>query len=87
MNIRNSKSVHGVNLVSALALAVVYLVLYGLSFVWTRSKENLSNADSSVVALTLGFPNSAAVMEVNCSASLVIEMKLPSCVALVAARF
>lgn len=45
----------------ALALAVVYLVLYALSFVWTRSKENLSNADSSVVALTLGFPNSAAV--------------------------
>lgn len=45
----------------ALALAVVYLVLYALSFVWTRTKENLSNADSSVVALTLGFPNSAAV--------------------------
>lgn len=45
----------------ALALGVVYLVLYALSFVWTRSKENLSNADSSVVALTLGFPNSAAV--------------------------
>ena len=45
----------------ALALAVVYLVLYALSFLWTRAKENLSNADSSVVALTLGFPNSAAV--------------------------
>ena len=47
--------------VPALALAVVYLILYALSFVWTRSKENLNNADSSVVALTLGFPNSAAV--------------------------
>jgi len=45
----------------ALVLAVVYFVLYGLSFLWTRSKENLNNADSSVVALTLGFPNSAAV--------------------------
>ena len=47
--------------VSALALAVVYLVVYVLSFVWTRSKEDLTNADSSVVALTLAFPNSAAV--------------------------
>jgi malonate transporter and related proteins len=45
----------------ALALALVYLVLYAISFVWTRSKENLNNPDSSVVALTLGFPNSAAV--------------------------
>jgi malonate transporter and related proteins len=45
----------------ALVLAVVYFVLYGLSFLWTRSKENHNNADSSVVALTLGFPNSAAV--------------------------
>src|SRR5258708_21858353 len=44
----------------ALALAVVYLVLYALSFVWTRSQENLSNADRSVFALTLGFPDSAA---------------------------
>jgi malonate transporter len=45
----------------ALVLAAVYFILYGLSFLWTRSKENLNNADSSVVALTLGFPNSAAV--------------------------
>jgi malonate transporter and related proteins len=45
----------------AFVLAAVYFVLYGLSFLWTRSKENLNNADSSVVALTLGFPNSAAV--------------------------
>lgn len=45
----------------SLVLAIVYFVLYGLSFLWTRSKENLNNADSSVVALTLGFPNSAAV--------------------------
>jgi hypothetical protein len=30
MNIRNSKSVHGVNLVSALALAVVLLATSGL---------------------------------------------------------
>jgi malonate transporter and related proteins len=47
--------------VPALVLTAVYLILYALSFVWTRSKENLNNSDSSVVALTLGFPNSAAV--------------------------
>jgi malonate transporter len=45
----------------ALVLAIVYLVLYCVSFLWTRSRENLGPSDSSVVALTLGFPNSAAV--------------------------
>jgi malonate transporter and related proteins len=45
----------------ALALVMVYFAIYVLSFVWTRRRENLSNQDSSVVALTLGFPNSAAV--------------------------
>ena len=46
---------------AGLALAIVYAVLYAVSFVWTRFRENLSASDSSVVALTLGFPNSAAV--------------------------
>ena len=46
---------------AGLVLAIVYAVLYAVSFVWTRSRENLSASDSSVVALTLGFPNSAAV--------------------------
>jgi len=46
---------------AGLLLAIVYAVLYAVSFVWTRSRENLNASDSSVVALTLGFPNSAAV--------------------------
>jgi predicted permease len=46
---------------ASLVLAIVYAVLYAVSFVWTRSRENLNASDSSVVALTLGFPNSAAV--------------------------
>ena len=46
---------------AGLALAIVYAVLYVVSFVWTRFRENLNASDSSVVALTLGFPNSAAV--------------------------
>ena len=46
---------------AGLALPIVYAVLYAVSFVWTRFRENLNASDSSVVALTLGFPNSAAV--------------------------
>ena len=46
---------------AGLVLAIVYAVLYAVSFFWTRSRENLNASDSSVVALTLGFPNSAAV--------------------------
>lgn len=46
---------------AGLALAIVYAVLYAVSFLWTRFRENLNASDSSVVALTLGFPNSAAV--------------------------
>jgi len=46
---------------AGLALAFVYAVLYAVSFVWTRFRENLNASDSSVVALTVGFPNSAAV--------------------------
>jgi predicted permease len=46
---------------AGLVLAIVYAVLYAVSFVWTRSGENLNASDSSVIALTLGFPNSAAV--------------------------
>jgi len=46
---------------AGLVLAIVYAVLYAVSFVWTRFRENLNASDSSVVALTVGFPNSAAV--------------------------
>jgi malonate transporter and related proteins len=46
---------------AAFVLAVVYAVLYAISFLWTRSRGHLNQSDSSVVALTLGFPNLAAV--------------------------
>jgi malonate transporter and related proteins len=45
----------------ALILAIIYIVLYAMSYFWARSRQHLSSADSSVLALTLGFPNSAAV--------------------------
>jgi malonate transporter len=46
---------------AALVLAIVYTALYAIGFFWSRSQEHLSAADSSVLALTVGFPNSAAV--------------------------
>src|SRR5271167_4827927 len=46
---------------TALVLAIVYVVLYAVSFLWGRSREHLPPTDNSVLALTLGFPNSAAV--------------------------
>jgi malonate transporter len=42
-------------------LAIVYIALYAMSFLWARSREHMSLSDSAVFALTLGFPNSAAV--------------------------
>ena len=45
----------------ALVLTLVYIVLYSISFLWARSREQMNLSDSAVYALTLGFPNSAAV--------------------------
>ena len=36
-------------------------MVYLVSFYWARRSEQLDPSDSSVVALTVGFPNSAAV--------------------------
>jgi malonate transporter and related proteins len=46
---------------AALVLTTVYVVLYALTFVWARSQEKLGTSESSVLALTVSFPNSAAV--------------------------
>jgi malonate transporter and related proteins len=45
----------------ALVLAIVYIVLYAMSFVWVRAQQHMNASDSAVLALTIGFPNSAAV--------------------------
>jgi malonate transporter and related proteins len=44
-----------------LVLTIAYFVLYGLSFLWARSGEKLRASDSSVLALTISFPNIAAI--------------------------
>ena len=46
---------------TAVVLTIVYVVLYGGSFFWARTVEKLRASDSSVLALTISFPNSAAV--------------------------
>jgi predicted permease len=45
----------------ALVLTFVYIALYAISFLWARAREHMNLSDSAVYALTLGFPNSAAV--------------------------
>jgi malonate transporter and related proteins len=44
-----------------LVLTIAYSVLYGLSFFWARSGEKLRASDSGVLALTISFPNIAAI--------------------------
>jgi predicted permease len=44
-----------------LVLLIAYAVLYLLSFFWARSREKLRASDSSVLALTISFPNIAAI--------------------------
>ena len=58
---RTPRSLFHEQLPTAILLAVVYAIIYTISFVWTHFGLNLGSSDSSVVALTLSFPNSAAV--------------------------
>jgi len=46
---------------AALVLLIVYAVLYAVSFFWARSRLKLRNSESADLALTISFPNSAAV--------------------------
>jgi malonate transporter len=44
-----------------LVLTIAYTVLYGMSFFWARFGEKLRASDSGVLALTISFPNIAAI--------------------------
>jgi malonate transporter and related proteins len=46
---------------AALVLTIVYVVLYAVTFFWSHWGKHPRPSSSSVVALTLSFPNSAAV--------------------------
>jgi malonate transporter len=58
---RTPRGVLREQLPTAILLAVVFVILYAISFAWTRFGVGMSPSESSVVALTLSFPNSAAV--------------------------
>ncbi len=46
---------------SAVMIAVVFVALYAASYVWATKSLKMSISDASVLALTVGFPNAAAV--------------------------
>src|ERR1700722_4256813 len=46
---------------AAIVLAIVYVVIFVATFYWWRSVGKDTAANSAVMALTLGFPNAAAV--------------------------
>jgi malonate transporter and related proteins len=46
---------------SAFVIAIMYMAVYAMSFFWAHLLKKMSLSDSAVLALTLGFPNSAAV--------------------------
>ena len=45
----------------AVMMAVVFVALYAASYIWARKSLKMSISDASVLALTVGFPNAAAV--------------------------
>jgi predicted permease len=46
---------------SEVMIAVVFVALYAASYIWARKSLKMPISDASVLALTVGFPNSAAV--------------------------
>jgi malonate transporter and related proteins len=46
---------------AALMIALAFGALYLVSFIWARKGLGMSLSDASVLALTIGFPNSAAI--------------------------
>jgi len=46
---------------AALMITLVFCALYLISYIWARRVLGMSLSDASVLALTIGFPNSAAI--------------------------
>jgi len=46
---------------AALMITLVFCVLYLISYIWARRWLGMSLSDASVLALTIGFPNAAAI--------------------------
>ena len=59
--VRTSRAALREQVPTVLVLLIAYAVLYAGTYYWARYGANLHASDSSVVALTIAFPNSAAV--------------------------
>jgi predicted permease len=59
--VSTSRTVLREQIPTALVLLIAYAVLYAGTFYWSRHGADLPASDSSVVALPIAFPNSAAV--------------------------
>jgi malonate transporter and related proteins len=46
---------------AALMITLVFCALYLISYIWARRRLGMSLSDAAVLALTIGFPNSAAI--------------------------
>ena len=58
---RSSRAVLREHVPAALMITLVFGALYLISYIWARRRRGLSLSDASVLALTIGFPNSAAI--------------------------
>lgn len=59
--LESSRAVLESQLMAALVIALVFGVLYVGCYVWARRYWTMSVSDAAVLALTIGFPNTAAV--------------------------
>jgi malonate transporter and related proteins len=57
----SSRAVLVQHIPAALMIALVFGALYLISYIWARIGLGMSLSDASVLALTIGFPNSAAI--------------------------
>jgi malonate transporter len=59
--IRTSREDLARHVPTALMITLVFTVLYAASYLWARRFLKMSVSDAAVLALTIGFPNSAAI--------------------------
>jgi malonate transporter and related proteins len=57
----SSRAVLWQHVPAALMITLVFGALYLISYIWARKGLRMSLSDASVLALTIGFPNSAAI--------------------------
>jgi predicted permease len=59
--LRSSRAVLREHVPAALMIVLAFSALYLVSYLWARKHLAMSVSDASVLALTIGFPNSAAI--------------------------